>query len=36
MIDKLLLKFFDKLDWISDQIDKIFAPRCKCKRKNKK
>ena len=33
MIDRFLLKFFGGIDWISEQIDKLFAPRCKCKKK---
>ena len=36
LIDKILLKFFGGIDWISEQIDKLFAPRCKCKKKNSK
>ena len=36
LIDKILLKFFGGIDWISEQINKLFAPRCKCKKKNSK
>ena len=36
LIDKILLKFFGGIDWISEQIDKLFAPRSKCKKKNSK
>ena len=36
MIDKLLLKFFGGIDWISEQINKLFAPRCKCKKNSKR
>tara|TARA_B100001175_G_C19487600_1_gene630735 strand:+ start:734 stop:856 length:123 start_codon:yes stop_codon:yes gene_type:complete len=35
-IDRFFLKFFGGLDWISKQIDKLFAPRCKCKNKKEK
>ncbi len=33
MIDKYILKFCGWLDNISSGIDKLFAPRCKCKKK---
>ena len=36
MIDKLLLKFFGGIDLISEQINKLFAPRCKCKKNSKR
>ena len=36
MIDKLLLKFFGGIDWIAEQINKLFAPRCKCKKNSKR
>jgi len=36
MIDRFLLKFFGGLDWISEKIDGLFAPRCKCGKKKKK
>jgi hypothetical protein len=35
VIDKFLYSFFGKLDDIIASIDKLFAPRCKCKRKKK-
>ena len=37
MIDKVLIKFFSKIDDITEWIAvKIAGPRCKCKSKNKK
>ena len=36
MIDRFLLKFFGGIDWISEQINKLFAPRCKCKKNSKR
>tara|TARA_R100000458_G_C8169847_1_gene170760 strand:+ start:383 stop:565 length:183 start_codon:yes stop_codon:yes gene_type:complete len=33
MIDKYILKFCGFLDNVSDLIGKLFAPRCKCKKK---
>ena len=36
MIDKFLYNCFAKLDDISAFIDRLFAPRCKCKNKNSK
>ena len=36
LIDKILLKFFGGVDWISKQINKLFAPRCKCKKNSKR
>jgi hypothetical protein len=33
LIDKYILKFCGWLDNISSCIDKLFAPRCKCKKK---
>jgi|TARA_A100000172_G_scaffold11378_1_gene6094 hypothetical protein len=36
LIDKILLKFFGGVDWISEQINKLFAPRCKCKKNSKR
>ena len=33
MIDKFLYSFFGKLDILCGWIDKLFAPRCKCKKK---
>ena len=35
-IDRFFLKCFGGLDWISEKIDKLFAPRCKCKNKKEK
>jgi len=35
MIDKFIYSFFGKLDILSSWIDKLFAPRCKCKKKKK-
>jgi len=35
MIDRFLYSFFGKLDDIIASINKLFAPRCKCKRKKK-
>jgi len=35
MIDKFLYSFFGKLDILCGWIDKLFAPRCKCKKKKK-
>ena len=35
MLDKFFYKCFEKLDILSSLIDKLFAPRCKCKRKKK-
>ena len=35
MLDKFFYKCFEKLDRLSSLIDKLFAPRCKCKRKKK-
>ena len=35
MIDKFLYSFFGKLDILYGWIDKLFAPRCKCKKKKK-
>jgi hypothetical protein len=34
LIDKYILKFCGLLDNLSSGIDKLFAPRCKCKKKN--
>jgi hypothetical protein len=36
LIDKYILKFCGLLDNLSSGIDKLFAPRCKCKKKNSK
>ena len=36
LIDKYILKFCGLLDNLSSGIDKRFAPRCKCKKKNSK
>jgi len=36
MIDRFIYNFFSKLDYISELIGKLFAPRCKCKNKRKK
>ena len=36
LIDKYILKFCGLLDNLSSAFDKIFAPRCKCKKKNSK
>ena len=36
LIDKYILKFCGFLDNLSSAIDKLFAPRCKCKKKNSK
>jgi hypothetical protein len=36
MIDKILLKLFGSLDKLSELIGNLFAPRCKCKKKNSK
>ena len=36
LIDKYILKFCGLLDNLSSAIDKLFAPRCKCKKKNSK
>ena len=36
MLDKFLYNCFAKLDIFSSWIDKLFAPRCKCKKKNSK
>jgi hypothetical protein len=36
LIDKYILKFCGLLDSLSSGLDKIFAPRCKCKKKNSK
>ena len=36
MIDKYILKFCEFLDNVTGLIDKLFAPRCKCKKKNSK
>ena len=36
MIDKILLKLFCSLDKLSELIGNLFAPRCKCKKKNSK
>ena len=33
MIDKFFYVFFSKLDIIAGWMDKLFAPRCKCKKK---
>ena len=34
MIDRFIYKFFAGLDFISEWInDKLFAPRCQCKKK---
>ena len=35
-IDKFFLKCFGGLDWISEQMDKLFAPRCICNNKKEK
>ncbi len=35
-LDRILLKIFGGMDWISEQIDKLFSPRCKCKNKKEK
>ena len=35
MIDKFFYVFFSKLDIIAGWMDKLFAPRCKCKKKKK-
>ena len=36
LIDKYILKFCGLLDTLSSGINKLFAPRCKCKKKNSK
>ena len=36
MIDRFLYAFFGKLDNITDAIGNLFAPRCKCKKNDKK
>ena len=36
MIDKYILKFCGLLDNVSEFIGGLFAPRCKCKKKNSK
>jgi hypothetical protein len=36
MIDKYIIKFCIFLDNLLAPIDKLFAPRCKCKKKKKK
>ena len=36
MIDKFLYSFFGKLDDLVALVDRLFAPRCKCKKKKKK
>ena len=36
MIDNIILKFCNLLDKYIEFMDNIFAPRCKCKIKNKK
>ena len=36
MIDRFLYNCFAKLDVMCSWIDKLFAPRCKCKKKNSK
>lgn len=33
MIDKFLLKFFDRIDNAFAYIGNLFAPRCRCKKK---
>ena len=35
MLDKFFYNCFAKLDIVCSWIDKLFAPRCKCKRKKK-
>ena len=36
LIDKILLKLFGALDNLSELMGKLFAPRCKCKKKDSK
>ena len=36
LIDKYILKFCGLLDNVSEFIGGLFAPRCKCKKKNSK
>ena len=36
LIDKYILKFCELLDNLSSSIDKLFAPRCKCKKNSKR
>jgi hypothetical protein len=36
MIDKFIYKFFGILDNLAAGIDRIFGPRCKCKKNDKK
>ena len=36
MIDRFIYKFFGILDKMTAGIDRIFGPRCKCKKKNDK
>ena len=35
MIDKFIYNFFGKLDILCNWVDKLFTPRCKCKKKKK-
>ena len=35
MIDRFLYSFFGTLDILFGWMDKLFAPRCKCKKKKK-
>ena len=35
MIDRIIYKFFGILDNLVAGIDRIFGPRCKCKKKKK-
>ena len=35
MIDRFIYKFFGILDKMTAGIDRIFGPRCKCKKKYK-
>ena len=36
LIDKYILKFCGLLDSLSSGLDKLFAPRCKCKKNSKR
>jgi len=35
-LDRLLLKIFGGVDWVLEKINYIFAPKCKCKKKEDK
>ena len=36
MIDRFIYKFFGILDKMAAGVDRIFGPRCKCKKNDKK